>query len=242
MIADRLRGARQDARALLPWTYLFDKEPTVESGALGQWAHYDPAEAKRLLAAAGAENLTLNNIYYAYSEAANERLDRGPRRPVPRRRHHDDRRQGRLHRVQLAVDRPQAARVLDLGWATSGFDADNWFYGQVHSKSPGNRWHINDPQIDQWAEQQQVELEPARRARRSGARSGTATCTGVPAADGDRVHVRGLPALAARHPLDRAARPATTARTTTGATRSRTAGSTSRRTALVQEGHLSLYN
>jgi ABC-type transport system substrate-binding protein len=53
--------------------------------------------------------------------------------------------------------------VSTRGWPTTGFDADNWFYGQVHSSSPGNRWNINDPQIDQWAEAQQVELDPEAR-------------------------------------------------------------------------------
>ncbi|MSQ36455.1 MAG: hypothetical protein EXR63_04870 [Dehalococcoidia bacterium] len=28
-----------------------------------------------------------------------------------------------------------------------------------HSKSSGNRWNINDPQIDAWAEQVQVEIK-----------------------------------------------------------------------------------
>ena len=49
-------------------------------------------------------------------------------------------------------------------WSTSGYDADNWFHGQVHSQSPGNRWRTNDAEIDGWAEAQQVELDPAARA------------------------------------------------------------------------------
>jgi ABC-type transport system substrate-binding protein len=53
--------------------------------------------------------------------------------------------------------------VSTYGWQTTGFDADNWFYNQVYSQSPGNRWNINDPQIDQWAQDQQIELDPEKR-------------------------------------------------------------------------------
>ncbi|MCC6417250.1 MAG: hypothetical protein IT429_03270, partial [Gemmataceae bacterium] len=44
-----------------------------------------------------------------------------------------------------------------------GFDADTFFYNQVHSKSPGNRDHITDSEIDSWADAQQVELNPQNR-------------------------------------------------------------------------------
>ncbi len=53
--------------------------------------------------------------------------------------------------------------VSTVAWSTSGFDADNWFHGQIHSQSPGNRWRINDPQLDEWADQQQLELDPDAR-------------------------------------------------------------------------------
>ena len=47
--------------------------------------------------------------------------------------------------------------------ADGGLDADNFFYNSVHSTSPGNRWQLNDPRIDVWAEEQQVELDPDKR-------------------------------------------------------------------------------
>ena len=53
--------------------------------------------------------------------------------------------------------------TLRSGWLTTGFDADNYFYGQVHSKSTGNRSQFTDSDIDTWAEAQQVELNPAKR-------------------------------------------------------------------------------
>ncbi len=59
----------------------------------------------------------------------------------------------------------QLKEVTSSGWVTVGFDADNFFYNILHSKSPGNRWRLNDPQMDALAEKQQVELNvEARRA------------------------------------------------------------------------------
>jgi peptide/nickel transport system substrate-binding protein len=147
-----------------PWTYVFDEEPTMASGGLGPWTKYDPAEAKKLLAAAGAANLTMANVYYAYTEAAN----RWSQVLV------DQFREVGVNMTGGKADYTEfnsqwigrkLPEVSTYGWATSGYDPDNWFYNQVHSASPGNRWNINDPQLDQWAEQQQTELDPeARRA------------------------------------------------------------------------------
>ena len=52
---------------LHPWPLLFDEEPQLGSPELGRWfGRYDPAEARKLLAAAGAENLEFDAIYYTY--------------------------------------------------------------------------------------------------------------------------------------------------------------------------------
>jgi peptide/nickel transport system substrate-binding protein len=144
---------------IIPWTYVLDEEPTIESGDLGKWMKYDPNEAKALLSAAGAENLEVNQSYYAYS-GANDRLVEVV---VPM-----------LEAIGINVGggkvdytefnskwvTRQLADATLSGWGTSGYDADNWFYGQIHSTSQGNRWLIDDPQLDAWAEQQQVTLDP----------------------------------------------------------------------------------
>ena len=51
---------------VIPWDFIFDKEPTAESGLLGEWWTHDPTKAKQLLSAAGAENLVINSTYYQY--------------------------------------------------------------------------------------------------------------------------------------------------------------------------------
>ncbi|MGE0228125.1 MAG: ABC transporter substrate-binding protein [Dehalococcoidia bacterium] len=147
---------------IIPWTFVFDNEPTLESGQLGKWMRYAPDEAKQLLQAAGHEQMTVNNIFYAYSSAN----DRTAEVLAP---------QWRQVGITIAggkTDYTQfnsqwvGGKISDIStsaWGTSGYDADNWFYGQVYSKSGGNRWRINDAQIDQWAEEQQVQLDPAKR-------------------------------------------------------------------------------
>jgi peptide/nickel transport system substrate-binding protein len=149
--------------ATQPWTYLFDEAPTVESRALGPWTHYDPAEAKKLLSAAGAENFDMHNIYFAYSESSNrwtevlvaQFRDVGVNMTGGKADYTE------FNSQWIGRKLPE---VSSYGWATSGFDADNWFYNQVHSTSLGNRWNINDLQLDQWAEQQQTELNEEARA------------------------------------------------------------------------------
>ena len=48
-------------------------------------------------------------------------------------------------------------------WQTAGFDTDNYFFNSVYSESAGNRWNLNDPQVDEWALAQQSELDPDAR-------------------------------------------------------------------------------
>ena len=147
---------------VIPWPFLFDQEVTLGSPELGQWFRYAPDEAKKLLAAAGAENLEVNNSYYAYTSGLEQMSE--------------------VYQAQLGeigvkmtggkVDYTefnsqwvpgQLPDISTSAWATSGYDGDNWFHGQVHSQSPGNRWRTNDPEIDAWAEAQQIELDPDAR-------------------------------------------------------------------------------
>ena len=150
------------ATNIIPWTYLFNEEPTIQSGLLGKWTKYDPTEAKKLLQAAGQEKITMQNAYYAYT-AAN---DKTAEIVVPMFREVGITLAG--GKVDYTEFNSQwvGGKIADVStsaWGTSGFDADNWFQGQVHSQSAGNRWKINDRQIDEWADQQQVELDPQKR-------------------------------------------------------------------------------
>ena len=149
--------------ALQPWTWVFDEEPKVENGDFGPWfGRYDVDEAKKLLKAAGAEDLSLNSIWYNYGPQYDQHteivianfLAAGidiNSRSVDYTEFNSTWVPGKLE------------EATTTGWLTAGFDADNAFYNSVHSESPGNRWRLSDPQVDEWAEAQQVELDPDAR-------------------------------------------------------------------------------
>ncbi len=146
----------------IPWPFLFDEEATIESGLAGNWLRYDPDEAVKLLQAAGAEDLEIINSYYAYTKGFEQ---------------HTEVIQAQLQKAGIKMGGGKVdytefnsqwvpSKLPDVStsaWSTSGYDADNWFHGQVHSQSPGNRWRINDAEIDEWAEAQQIELDPEAR-------------------------------------------------------------------------------
>ena len=147
---------------VIPWTFMYEQEATIDSGQLGNWLRYDPDEAVKLLQAAGAEGLTLDNSYYAYTKGLEQSTEVV---------------QAQLSRVGISLTGGKVdytefnsqwvpRKLPDFStsaWSTSGYDPDNWFHGQVHSASPGNRWRTDDPEIDAWAEAQQLELDPEAR-------------------------------------------------------------------------------
>jgi len=148
--------------SILPWAFVWDAQPTVESGRLGNWVRYAPQEAKQLLQAAGRENMTVEAPYFNYGASYQQRAEIMA---------------DQFRQVGITYNAPQLdyttyngqllngtfADALHWGYLPLGFDVDTYFYNGIHSKSPGNRDHMADAEIDAWSEQQQVELNPARR-------------------------------------------------------------------------------
>jgi peptide/nickel transport system substrate-binding protein len=148
----------------MPWIFLFDEEPTPESGLLGKWWKTDMAQAKQLLQAAGQENMDMPMNWYNYNDVWNARQEDILV---------DQLRQAGINLKPQKTDYTEFNSQLNGhtfedtldGWAAAGVDADNYFYAQLKSGSPANRFRINDKQLDEWAEQQRVELdEDARKA------------------------------------------------------------------------------
>ena len=161
-IVDIVTDGLAKGLSVIPWTYLLDEEPTIESGLLGNWLRHDLDEAKKLLQAAGAEGLEMENSYYAYSaeyqtrsEVVQAQLKAAGINMTGGKVDYTE-----FNSQWVPRKLPDASTSA---WSTSGYDGDNWFHGQIHSASPGNRWRIDDPEIDAWAEAQQVELDPDAR-------------------------------------------------------------------------------
>lgn len=140
----------------IPWSYLYDAQPKPE--AFGKWWKYDPAEAKKLLSAAGAENLSFQVIYHEYSASGNtQQLETmsdlykkiGVDMKVQRVPYTEFNSQWIQRTFPEATD----------GWQALGFEPNNYFYNHIHSTSPGNRWRIKDTDLDTWADKQRTELD-----------------------------------------------------------------------------------
>jgi peptide/nickel transport system substrate-binding protein len=146
----------------LPWTFVFDEEPTLESGVFGNWWRTDLNEAKQLLEAAGASDLDVTMLYYNYGDSSNGRPDE-----MLVNQYRQVGIQMRLQRADYTEYTAQltGASFPDImdAWGAHGFDADNYFYNHLRSDSPGNRWRIKDPQIDEWTDQQHTEIDPQAR-------------------------------------------------------------------------------
>ena len=144
---------------LHPWPFVLDEEPQRGDASLGPWfSRYDPEEATKLLAAAGADGLAIDGIYYRYADYFAEITEITS----------EQFRQVGISLDSRSVDYTEfnsawvpakLEEATTSGWLTVGFDGDNYFYNSVHSQSPGNRWQLNDPQVDTWAEAQQTELD-----------------------------------------------------------------------------------
>ena len=144
----------------MDWRFFWEDEPTQESGVLGEWWRHDPDEAKKLLDAAGASDLEFEMMYYNYSNTLNSApnevwLDQFSRIGVKLKLSSRDYTE---YNSQWTT-RSGTTDTYD-GWASNAAFTDHFVYGLNHSESSGNRNRINDPQIDTWAAQHQVELDP----------------------------------------------------------------------------------
>jgi peptide/nickel transport system substrate-binding protein len=154
-----LYGGLSNTLPVMPWIHVFDHTPTFEAGELGRWFHHDPAQAKQLLQAAGAEDLTVDYPYFpGYLSAQNEILppqmrDAGITLNLQQMDY------TAFNGMLAGVKYPDAIQA----WDPHGTQADNYFKNQLKSDSAGNWFTIKDPQLDQWADDQSVELDANKR-------------------------------------------------------------------------------
>jgi peptide/nickel transport system substrate-binding protein len=161
-ISDLIFEGLGQTLSVLPWLFVHDSQPTIESGKLGNWVRHAPDEAKQLLQAAGKDSLSVDAAYYEYSvpytqtaELMSDQLRQVGITYSPRKLDYTE-----FNSQLVGGTFPD---TLHDGYVLLGFEADTFYYNGLYSKSPGNRDHINDPEIDVWAQAEQVELDPAKR-------------------------------------------------------------------------------
>ena len=143
------------------WPFVLDAIP--DSKEFGAYWHYDADEAKKLLSAAGAEDLEFPLL-------ASDRLLRGI----------GTREMEILQQQWAEIGVKMELQVVDYseynrqwfgnnfeevasGTATVAPTADGFFFDQVHPSAVTNRWGIDDAEVTDWAERQKVELDPDAR-------------------------------------------------------------------------------
>ena len=144
---------------VIPWIFTFDKPPTQQE--VGPWVRYDVAEAKKLMAAAGAENFTFEVLrsatYTSDSELAFQlEAFKGIGVNV----------QAKSVDVTAWNSQWQTSTFPDTvskGINTGSVVADGFFRDQLETGGGQNRINLSDPQIDDWAKLQSQEMDPKKR-------------------------------------------------------------------------------
>lgn len=141
----------------MPWNHVLDHEPVASE--LGKWWRYDLTEAKKLLQAAGQENFKFNWIYTPlYLNSQNDiiidQFRKAGFQVTPQQ----------IEYVQFNAQLAKAQYDEAIqAWDPHGTQADNYFKAQVKTGAASNLFYISDPQIDEWADKQSVELDPQAR-------------------------------------------------------------------------------
>ncbi len=145
--------------APLPWSYIFDKKPTLDQLP---WYRHDPAEAKRLLAEAGYPNgFSFTAERRPLQELSTQQL------PVVQDNLKAVGIEMKLNiRDNTAFTALQSNRKYDdalVGYALTRTSANGYYYQPLYSKSSGNWAGVNDPALDKILEASAVETDPAKR-------------------------------------------------------------------------------
>lgn len=144
----------------LPWIFLFDKLPGA-ADAGGPWFRYDPAEAKKLLQAAGQENLSfelLRSTTYTSDSQLAFLLESWKAIGVNAN--------GKTVDNTAWNSQWQTGTYPDAvagGINTAAYTTDGYYKDQVATGGGLNRINLSDPEIDVWAKQQTSELDPKAR-------------------------------------------------------------------------------
>jgi peptide/nickel transport system substrate-binding protein len=144
----------------LPWFYFEDKQPTLQQQ--GANFQFNQAEARKLLQAAGAENLEFELVEFYMTSGANNTFE-----PLQ-----DMLRQVGVRVVNRRVDNPTAIQTItqrnyreavNVVWGPPNFSADGWIYSWYVTNGGTNYNFLSDPELDNLLRQQRRELDTNRR-------------------------------------------------------------------------------
>jgi peptide/nickel transport system substrate-binding protein len=166
MAVDRqvlIRTAMQNNALVMtnfPFSEIFEKAPAAAD--FGPYYQYNVAEAKKLLEAAGVKDVEWQVDFFPYvayipswAQIAEQALA-----PLGIKL--------KLQPLEYTtwVERYLAGKYehTAIGFASPNvLEMDAWTYLYMHSKSPKNAWHIDDPKVDSLVEAQRRELDRNKR-------------------------------------------------------------------------------
>ena len=135
------------SNAPMPWPLLYDSYPTQKEN--GPWYAYDPAEASKLMQAAGytASNpLTVELVAWYYRNELNSLVIPSINQNLPE-----------VNITFREIDNPTYITMISdrnfdavtgFLWGPPGFSMDQWVYPFYHSAGSLNYGSINDPDLD----------------------------------------------------------------------------------------------
>ncbi len=147
------------------WPLVFDEEPSGDE--LGRWWRHDPAEAKKLVQAAGADGVSLTTLFtpsYGASQPNNIAFVSSPWKEIGINLESQDvdfQTFSALRFTSKFRDDPDSQMMQ--GYSTAAPTAKGSFFDLVHSQSSQNVHTVKDPDIDTWAEQAVGEFDPEAR-------------------------------------------------------------------------------
>jgi len=143
----------------LPWTFLYDEFPTLAS--MGPNYQHNPAEAKKLLAAAGVSNLDFEVVEYylasgrdVFAPAQDQLRDIGV---SIKNRHVDN-----PTAVTIMAERSykEAANMI---WGPPDHSIDGWIYPWYITGGGKNYNYVSNPQLDSLLKAQRREADATKR-------------------------------------------------------------------------------
>ncbi len=142
----------------IPWQVLYDKLPTLESQ--GEWLKYNPAEASKLLQAAGysATNKAVVDAPVWYMRVEYQSIMKPMFDKIPE-----------IDFKPRVVDNPTAVQMLNdrayddtmnVTWGPPSYSVDQVTYPWYHSKGGLNHANVNDTEMDALLVAQRREKNP----------------------------------------------------------------------------------